>query len=220
MGSRAERIERRSDNRFDILLDASANLFASQGYRETTMRDIAAAVQMLPGSIYYHFKSKDDLLVAVYREGVGRLVDQVREGIAGVEDPWRRLEQAMIAHLRAILAPSAYSRVLIRVLPDSAPKVAQQLIQLRDTYEDRIADIIEGLPVRAGIDPQLLRFFVLGAANHTQLWFHEGRVSLEDVARALVKLVRGNAAEVPEAQKPQDAALRKPTRKFREIGHE
>ncbi|MDH4246799.1 MAG: TetR/AcrR family transcriptional regulator [Deltaproteobacteria bacterium] len=186
----------RVDSRLDILLDAAAALFASQGYRETTMRDLGAAVSMLPGSIYYHFRSKDELLVAVYSEGVRRLEEQVGRALEGVEEPWSRFEAAVTAHLRAILAPTAYARVLIRVLPDSAPKVARQLTRLRDTYEARMASVIDALPVRPGVDKKLLRFFVLGAANHTQLWFHAGPRSLEDVARALVDTVAGRAKAI------------------------
>ncbi len=61
----------RSDNRQPELLDAAAALFAQRGYAATSMRDIALAVKMLPGSMYYHFASKEELLVAVYEAGVG-----------------------------------------------------------------------------------------------------------------------------------------------------
>jgi AcrR family transcriptional regulator len=56
----------RSDNRLSQILDEAARLFREKGYAATSMRDIAAAVDMLPGSLYYHFAAKEDLLVAVY----------------------------------------------------------------------------------------------------------------------------------------------------------
>ena len=64
---------RRSNNRIEPLLDAAAARFAHQGYHETTVREIAADVDMLPGSVYYHFSSKHALLLAVYEEGVNRV---------------------------------------------------------------------------------------------------------------------------------------------------
>ena len=60
----------RSDNRVSTLLDAAARLFAEKGYVATSMRDIAQDCGMLPGSLYYHFAAKEDLLVAVYERGV------------------------------------------------------------------------------------------------------------------------------------------------------
>ena len=68
----------RSDNRLPLILDVAAKLFREKGYAATSMRDIAAAVGMLPGSIYYHFPAKEDLLVAVYADGVRMISDSVR----------------------------------------------------------------------------------------------------------------------------------------------
>ena len=46
----------RQDNRRAQLLDAAARLFRERGFHATSMRDIAKAVGMLSGSIYYHFE--------------------------------------------------------------------------------------------------------------------------------------------------------------------
>ena len=56
----------RSHNRLQAVLDAGAKLFATKGYKATTMRDIASEAGMLPGSLYYHFESKQDLLLEIY----------------------------------------------------------------------------------------------------------------------------------------------------------
>jgi len=56
----------RAHNRRGEILDAAARLFARQGFHAASMREIAAAAGMLPGSLYYHFPSKDELLLAVY----------------------------------------------------------------------------------------------------------------------------------------------------------
>jgi len=71
----------RADNRLSVVLDAAARLFAQRGYAATSMRDIAQAAAMLPGSLYYHFAAKEDLLAAVYEAGVreqlgGRLLER------------------------------------------------------------------------------------------------------------------------------------------------
>ena len=77
----------RQDNRRERLMDAAAELFSRRGYRATTVRDIAAAVGMLPGSVYYHFPSKGALLLAVYEEGVRRVTRRVDEAVAQAEGP-------------------------------------------------------------------------------------------------------------------------------------
>ncbi len=186
----------RANNRIGILRDTAAELFAGQGFHETTMRDIAKRAGMLPGSIYYHFSSKEDLLAAVYQEGVTRLLARIDAADPGeTAPPWTRLEAVMTAHVEAILDRSAYARVMIRVLPDAAPGAAARLIGLRDSYEARIAEVIARLPLAPGTDRRLFRLFLLGAANHVQLWRHEGGQSPAEIAVSLVRLLRDPAGE-------------------------
>jgi len=175
----------RSNNRNAALLDAAAELFATQGFRETTMRDIARDVGMLPGSIYYHHGSKDDLLLAVYEAGVDQLVSDFQEAIAGSSDPLERLCLALSTHISAITRSSAYMRVVNRVLPEHVPKHASALIRLRDRYEQCVAALIDDLPLAPSVDKALLRMMLLGAVNHTQFWFDpKGELSADDVGHA------------------------------------
>ena len=178
------------------VLDAAAELFARKGFKETTTRDIAAAADMLPGSIYYHFKTKDDLLLAVYQEGVRRINEAVGEGTKGIADPWERLERAVTIHLEEILTPSAYARVIVRVLPDNAPKVAAELASLRDDYDARIAALVQDLKLPRRVDRDLFRFFLLGAVNHVQAWYRPAAGARpEKIARQLVAIFRGSVGQ-------------------------
>src|SRR5216684_1668811 len=90
----------RQDNRRVRLLDAAAKLFSERGFHGTSMRDIAKAVDMLSGSIYYHFDSKDEMLLAVYEEGMRRVAETVDAAVISANQPWDRLEAACAAHLR------------------------------------------------------------------------------------------------------------------------
>jgi TetR/AcrR family transcriptional regulator, cholesterol catabolism regulator len=183
--------QRRSNNRLDLLLDAAASRFARHGYRETTVREIAAAVDMLPGSVYYHFPSKERLLLAVYREGVSRVCARVDGAIdtAGPE-PWARLELALVAHLDCVLDRSDYARVMLRVLPDSLPDIAADLVALRDSYEQRFKRLVDALPLPDPVDGALLRLFLLGAANWSEIWYRPGRATPADIARRFLHMLR------------------------------
>ena len=78
---------KRQANRWPALLDAAAAKFAECGYRATTVRDLAAATAMTPGALYFHVSSKQALLLAVYEEGVERIVAQVEAATEGAYDP-------------------------------------------------------------------------------------------------------------------------------------
>lgn len=180
----------RADNRLPLILDAAAGFFADKGYGYTSMRDIAGAAGMLPGSLYYHFASKEELLVAVYAEGVRRIKAAVAPALARDGDPWERLEQVCAAHLAALLEDSDYGQVVVRVRPDDAPVVAAQLVALRDEYERTFSQAVAGLPLPPRTDRRALRLMLLGALNWSQTWYRSGRESPQVLARRFVRLLR------------------------------
>lgn len=178
----------RSDNRRQALIDAAASAFREYGYHAASMREVAGRVGMLAGSMYYHFASKDELLVAVYAEGVRRISDQVRAEIEGIETPRERLAAALEAHLDALLDGSDYVQVVIRVLPKDAPKVAERLTALRSDYENLFRQLIEELDMTPE-RKHYLRLFLIGACNWAQVWYRPGGEPPRTLARRLVDCV-------------------------------
>jgi AcrR family transcriptional regulator len=189
MTTQAARVPR-ADNRLPQILDEAARLFAERGFPGTTIRDIVRGIDMLPGSLYYHFAAKEDLLAAVYAEGVKRISAHVQAAIAKRSDPWQRLTAACVAHLEALLDQSAYAQVVIRVRPGDAPDVALQLTALRDRYENVFVELIDALPLRPGVDRRTLRLLLLGALNWSQTWYRAGRDDPRAIARNFVALLR------------------------------
>lgn len=182
---------RRAHSRLQLVLDEAARVFAQRGFVAASVRDIVQPIGMQPGSLYYHFPTKEDLLVAVYREGVQRLSDKVDAAVAAQKDPWRRLEAACIAHLETLLDRSAYSRVVIRVAPVDAPSVAGQLTALRDLYEQRFVELVAALPLRDQAQARDLRLLLLGGLNWSQTWFREGgEQTPAQIAAGFVRLLR------------------------------
>jgi AcrR family transcriptional regulator len=69
------------------IMDAAADLFAERHYHEVRMDDIAAKARVAKGTIYLHFKDKDDLYRALTLDNVRKLVAKIRESLVGLEDP-------------------------------------------------------------------------------------------------------------------------------------
>jgi TetR/AcrR family transcriptional regulator, cholesterol catabolism regulator len=181
---------KRAPNRWPALLDTAATSFAERGYHATSIRDLAAATAMTPGAIYFHVASKQALLLAVYEEGVQRILDRVEAASAGENDPWMRLEKAITAHLEAVLDASAYARVVIRILPADAADIRDELTELRDRYESRFRRYISAITLPKDCDATIVRLSLLGAMNWTPAWFKPGAKSLSAIAREFLAPLR------------------------------
>ncbi len=180
----------RSDNRLPQVLEEAARAFREKGYAGASIRDIVRSIDMLPGSLYYHFPSKGALLVAVYAEGVRRFSEAVRAALKARGGPWQRLEAACIAHLETLLEESDFAQVVVRVRPGDVPAVARQLAQLRDGYEALFVELVDALPLARGTDRRALRLMLFGALNWSQTWYREGRDQPRSIARQFVALLR------------------------------
>jgi TetR/AcrR family transcriptional regulator, cholesterol catabolism regulator len=180
----------RQDNRRQTLLDAAAALFRARGFHAVTMREIAREAGMLAGSMYYHFSSKDDLLVSVYEEGVRRISDRVKRAGADIADPWERLEAACRAHTEMLLEESDYAQVIQKVMPEDVPSGLAQLIASRDGYEILFRQLVDDLPLAPDVDRTILRLMLIGALNSAKNWYRSGGMPPGEVAAEMIKLLK------------------------------
>lgn len=180
----------RSDNRRQELMASAAHLFNQRGYDATSMRDIAKEAGMLAGSMYYHFPSKDDLIIATYEEGTRLITEAVVEAIDGVHEPWERLEKAAIAHMNTLFGGNNFSILLCADISRTAPPLRIRLIESRDSYDSLFMELIEALPLPSDVDPTLLRLSLLGSLNWSSSWYRPGGQTPTQIGALFVKLIR------------------------------
>jgi len=181
----------RQDNRRVQLLDAAARFFCQRGFHTTSMRDIAKAVDMLSGSIYYHFSSKQEILLAVYAEGARRIGALVDAAVERETDPWKRLEAASAAHLNALsVTHRDYAQVMIRTLPQEIGAIGTHLRDIRRDYEAKFRRLVDVLPLPPDVDGHYFRLMLIGALNWSHVWYKPGGDRPEVVARAFIQTLR------------------------------
>ena len=91
-----------SSTRRDELLKIAAELFATKGFKNTTVRDIADAAGILSGSLYHHFDSKESMVDEILSSFQEELFGKYAEIIAGSADPRAKLEEAVRVSFEAI----------------------------------------------------------------------------------------------------------------------
>ncbi|WP_018991574.1 TetR/AcrR family transcriptional regulator [Aromatoleum toluclasticum] len=193
-------------DRRQVILDAAAALFAEQGYDSTSIRDIASRVGLLPGSIYHYFASKEELYLAVHREGFRRLMAAVADALAGASDPWERLTRVCQVHVAAITSGTYIDRVTGHSLAMTGnPELFAKIRPMREAYENVYRGLIEDLPLAPGADRSLLRLMLLSFLNWVHVWYREGRRSTDEIAAAMVDTLRHGVESPGIASKPLSA---------------
>ena len=76
-----ERREREGNARLDAILAAAETVFARDGYQQARMEDIAATAELAKGTLYYYFKSKDEIFGRLLERESGKVLDEIRRRI-------------------------------------------------------------------------------------------------------------------------------------------
>jgi len=173
------------------LLAVAVREFSRKGFARTSIRDIAQAAGIQPGSVYYHFASKDDLFVAAHTAGMREVARAVETAIAALRDPWQRLETACTVHIQHLVSGNdltVWTGASLFLF--NSPEMQRQLRAERDRFEALYRRLIEALPLPDGIDRNLLRLQLLGALNWTRTWYRPGKRPPAEIARHLLRVLR------------------------------
>lgn len=164
------------------ILDAAADAFMLHGFANATIDDVARAVGATKGLVYYHFRSKFDIFLAVYEEGMRRVRERVEPLADGPGTGRDRLVAMAVAHEVNLMEHLAYHHVVhqaVRGEPSTALKERQRdmllaLNQLRSDYERMFRRVvtagIEDGSLRR-VDPALATRTLLSNLNAVDMWY-------------------------------------------------
>jgi AcrR family transcriptional regulator len=187
------------DGRRNELIAKSAKLFREKGYDKTTVRDIAAAAGMQAGSWFYHFKTKQDILVAVMEQGMARSLQDI-EAISVLSLPPREaFRELVLAHLKTLLAPNNdFIPVLLYEGRSLDKPERAKIVALTNRYEAIWDEVIDALH-RSGdwtMPTKLDKLLLFGTLNWTTQWFRAGAgITIEELADQTVQFLLRSAPQ-------------------------
>jgi AcrR family transcriptional regulator len=179
------------------ILDAAAKVLARRGYAGTMLSEVAEEAGTQPGSLYYHFKSREELIEKVLHEGVTSSFARARavlEALPGDSSALQRLEAALRAHLRFQLIESDYARAVVRSMGQCPEDMWKRVNEKFRAY-GKFFDSLIAAAMKAGqLDPQVdrsaLRMLLIGAANWAPEWYRANASStVEEISDLLVRLL-------------------------------
>jgi AcrR family transcriptional regulator len=139
--------------RREDVLNATWELITEVGYRRVRIADIAARTGTSTGIIHYYFETKEDVLDAAFRFAVDDAHRRSEEALAGVVDPWERLNALLDAHFPLGEAKKEWL-IWLQLWNEAA--VRPRLRALNEVYYGRWIDLVEGI-VRDGQERGVFR---------------------------------------------------------------
>jgi AcrR family transcriptional regulator len=110
-----------------MIYKAAIDVFAESGFDQAKMDEIAQAAGVAKGTIYYHFKSKEELFVGLMNEGIEKLIDYVKRTVERHVSPVDQLKALIEAHVVFFIK----NRKLARLLLNEAFGSKERQIQFR-----------------------------------------------------------------------------------------
>ncbi|CAG0983856.1 HTH-type transcriptional repressor KstR2 [Burkholderiales bacterium] len=167
------------------LLSSAARLFRDVGYARATVRDIAKAVGIQSGSIFYYFKTKEDILVDVMETAMQAFVGAAQRALRDASTPRGKLRELFVGHLKALHGSTDETAVVLSEWRSLSPKSRRRIVKLRDQvdgmWDEALRDASTAGLVRG--DLRLLRLAMLGSLNWSLQWYApKGGLSIEELA--------------------------------------
>ncbi|MCL6701008.1 TetR/AcrR family transcriptional regulator [Pseudomonas sp. T1.Ur] len=175
------------------LLQTAAHLFRNKGFERTTVRDLASAVGIQSGSIFHHFKSKDEILRAVMEETIRYNTALMRAALVEARGVREQVLALIRCELQSIMGGTGEAMaVLVYEWRSLSADGQRHVLALRNIYEDVWLEVL-GRAKEAGYirgDVSITRRFLTGALSWTTTWFRtEGSLSLDELAEQALILV-------------------------------
>ncbi len=175
------------------VLAGAARVFSKTGVRDATVQDILEVGGVSRRTFYRLYESKEDVVVALYRMGTDRLIEECRSGMAKETDPIKQIQCCVDAHLGNARDVGR----LVFVLGGEAQRQESELHRWRMETHERLVNLLMSTSTarKANIDPLLVRGLVLALEGVTRIVLEEGdegrnvtEASMKRARRVMVRM--------------------------------
>jgi AcrR family transcriptional regulator len=149
--------------RRDQIVDAATDIIASRGIQHLSLSAIESETGMSRGQLTYYFKTKEDILLAVFDRTVARMQERMAADDPRCDDvPVWRLIESLLARLltQPIAADFAQLQYSFLAQTRARPDYRERLADLYDQWRTHMANGIRSAGIAPHLDPRLLASFV------------------------------------------------------------
>ncbi len=178
------------------ILDAAAAEFAKNGFSQARLSDISEAAGIHLSGFYYYFDTKEALAAQILLQVPTQTTEVIKERLASLPPDAghrQKLSAAIEGHLQNILKNDNYIRASLKIAQEAPPDIRQQSLEITRKESDLLRDLMEAAhrdgAIRNDIDLTMARMILFGAMNWSIEWFRTGRLSPQQYAEEVVKVI-------------------------------
>jgi AcrR family transcriptional regulator len=196
----------RYDQKLELILRASARIFAEKSYHSTSMRDISRATGVSLAGLYHYCKSKEELLFLIQDHCFGRVLQRLEERLHGESDPIEKLRVFVDNHLSFFAANMAEMKVLSHEAESLAGDLHEHVSTRKRQYTRTARKILcevqqaalgsarprrNGQPGKNGkpVDNTVATYALFGMMNWIYNWYDpRGKLSVNQLVDNITRL--------------------------------
>ena len=170
----------RKADKYNLIVDAAVKVIAENGYHNSQVSRIAKEAGVADGTIYLYFKNKEDILISLFRERLGSLIDRFHHNIKDTDSTTGALRSICETHFAALEEDVHLAFVTQIELRQSSLELRKEIGLVVKPYIELIENVvrqgIEAGEFRADLDPKLTRLLLFGAMDEVVTsWLISGR---------------------------------------------
>jgi AcrR family transcriptional regulator len=189
------------------IVEIAARVFHEKGYESTSVQEVAEAVGILKGSLYYYIDSKEDLLFEIIRnvhESARKNIDRTRE-LGG--DPLQQIRLFVTRHLTFNAEHLVGMGVFFRDFRSLSGGHRETILAYRDEYDRFLRSLISDARaagvVCPDIDPKFAALALLGMTNWIYQWYKpDGPKGVSELAQTFADIAVAGIACDPKSHTP------------------
>ena len=185
----------KSSSRRDAILRHATALFDQRGYTNTSLDDIAQAVGVTREALYYYYRNRSEILLAIIRPQSMALIDGLDRIVGSDVASPEKLHRAIDNHLRSFDRHCLEMTIGLRDgLMDVSDPVRKAMRRIWKKYEGQWIRLVEDGQRNGEFDrtgnPKMIAFGILGMCNWLARWYNPGKqVSIDEIISTYTQLI-------------------------------
>ena len=206
----------KDENKHQTILKAAVKVFAEKGFYNSRVSEIAKEANVADGTIYIYFKNKDDILISLFEEEFGQIVENMRKELEKEKeiDVLQKIRRFAILHLSFISKQQQLGEVLGVEVRQSSKFMKEYINKPFIEYLNLIRSIViegqeKGL-IRKDLTPGIMKRAFFGALDEMARYWVLSTKKKHNINEAALQIsevfIRGVMSEEAQRNYPRPSS--------------